>query len=96
MTGLSLEEVVNNLLAAEVEEFQPDVDWNQHVENTLGCWKFNHRAGAERTLEWVKKKVRKGHGGKFPIVETAIRGAAGGIRDRRLYNLAKWRVRAIH
>jgi hypothetical protein len=31
MTGLSLEEVVNNLLAAEVEEFQPDVDWNQHV-----------------------------------------------------------------
>jgi hypothetical protein len=40
LTGLSLDEIVNNLLADELTCFRPDDDWNEYVENTLGCWKF--------------------------------------------------------
>jgi hypothetical protein len=40
---------------------------------SLGCWKLKSRASAERTLRWAKKKVRKGHRGKFPIFEGAVR-----------------------
>jgi hypothetical protein len=50
---------------------------DEYIENTLGCWKFKDRAGAERTLEWVRKRIRKGRKGKFPIVETSIREVAG-------------------
>jgi len=78
LTGLSLEEIVNLLLADELTCFRPDDDWNEYVENTFGCWKFKDRAGAERTLGWVKKHLRKGFKGKFPIVETAIREVADG------------------
>jgi hypothetical protein len=56
LTGLSLEEIVNLLLADELTCFRP---------------------GAERTLRWVKERVRKGCKGRFPIVETAIRETAG-------------------
>ena len=77
MTGLSLEEIVNLLLADELTCFRPDDD-DVYVENTLGCWKFKDRASAERRLGWVKERARKGQKGKFPIVETAIREVVGG------------------
>jgi hypothetical protein len=77
LTGLSLEEIVNLLLADELTCFRPDDD-DEYVENTFGCWKFKDRAGAERTLGWVKERARKGCKGKFPIVETAIREVVGG------------------
>ena len=59
LTGLSLEEIINNLLADELTCFRPDYD-DVYVENTLGCWKFKDRASAERTLGWVKERARKG------------------------------------
>jgi hypothetical protein len=64
------------LLADELTCFRPDYD-DEYVENTLGCWKFKDRASAERTLGWVKKRIRKGRRGKFPIVETTIREVTG-------------------
>jgi hypothetical protein len=76
LTGLSLEEIINNLLADELTCFRPDYD-DVYVENTLGCWKFKDRASAERTLGWVKERARKGCRGKFPIVETAISEVTG-------------------
>jgi hypothetical protein len=76
LTGLSLEEIVNLLLADELTCFRPDYD-DEYVENTLGSWKFKDRARAERTLGWVKKRIREGGRGKFPIVETAIREVTG-------------------
>jgi hypothetical protein len=48
LTGLSLEEIVNNLVADELTCFRPD-HYDVYVENTLGCWKFKDRASAERT-----------------------------------------------
>ena len=77
LTGLSLEEIVNNLLADVVKEFRPNDAYSEVVENTLGCWQFATRADAERTLAWVKKKIRRGHKGKFPIVETQVREVEG-------------------
>src|SRR5215469_2377752 len=77
LTGLSLEEIVNLLLASELTCFRPDDELNECVENTLGCWKLKSRASAERTLSWVKKKVSKGRKGKYPIFEGAIREVAG-------------------
>jgi hypothetical protein len=68
---------VNNLLAEELGSFRPDYN-DVFVENTLGCWKFKDRASAERTLGSVKKRIREGRRGKFPIFETAIREVAGG------------------
>jgi|SRR6516165_6793461 len=78
LTGLSLEEIVNLLLPDELTCFRPDEDWNVYVENTLGCWKLNDRASAERTLAWVKKKVRKGRRGKYPIFEGEAREVEAG------------------
>ena len=49
LTGLSLEEIVNLLLADELTCFQPDYD-DVYVENTLGWWKFKDRTSVERTL----------------------------------------------
>jgi len=72
LTGLSLEEIVNLLLADELTCFRPDYE-DEYVENTLGCWELKDRASAERTLQWVKKKVRKGRKGKYPISEGAVR-----------------------
>lgn len=66
LTGLSLDEIVNNLLADELQNFRPD-DPDIYVENTLGCWKFKSRAGAERTLKWVRKRIRKNQKGEFPV-----------------------------
>jgi hypothetical protein len=77
LTGFSLEEIVNLLLADELTCFRPDSE-DQYVENTLGCWKLKSRASAERTLRWVRQKVREGRRGKFPIFEGAIREVAGG------------------
>jgi len=48
-------------------------DDDVYDENTLGCWKLKNHASAERTLQWVKKKNRKGRRGKFPIFEGAVR-----------------------
>jgi hypothetical protein len=72
LTGLSLEEIVNLLLADELTCFRPDYE-DEYVENTLGCWELKDRASAERTLKWVKKKVRGRHRGKYPIFEGAVR-----------------------
>jgi len=72
LTGLSLEEIVNLLLTDELTCFRPDYE-DEYVENTLGCWELKDRASAERTLQWVKKKVRIGRRGKFPIFEGAVR-----------------------
>ena len=69
--------LVNALLADELTNFRPDYD-DVYVENTFDCWKYIDRASAERTLAWVKKRIRKGRKGKFPIVETAVREVAGG------------------
>jgi hypothetical protein len=69
LTGLSLEKIVNLLLTGEITCFRSDGDWNEYVENTLGCLKLKDRASAERTLQWVKKKVPKGRRCKFPIFE---------------------------
>ena len=77
LTGLSLEEIVNLLLADELTCFRPD-DEDDYVLNTLGCWKLKDRASDERTLAWVKKRIRKGRKDKFPIFEGAIRQVAGG------------------
>jgi hypothetical protein len=72
LSGLSLEEVVNLLLADELTCFRPDYE-DEYVENTLGCRELKDRASAERTLPWVKKKVRKGRKGKYPIFEGTAR-----------------------
>ena len=72
LTGLSLEEIVNLLLQDELTCFQPDYE-DEYVENTLGCWELKDRASAERTLACVKKKVRQGRKGKYPIFEGAVR-----------------------
>ena len=56
LTGLSLEEIVNLLLADELTYFRPG-DEDDHVLNTLGCWRLKDRASAERTLTWVKKRI---------------------------------------
>src|SRR5215831_17671974 len=72
LTGLSLEEIVNLLLADELTCFRPDYE-DEYVENTLGCWELKDRASAERTLRWVKQRVRKGRRGTFPIFEGAVR-----------------------
>ena len=77
LTGLSLEEIVNLLLTDELTCFRPDYE-DEYVENTLGCWELKDRASAERTLQWVKKKVRKGRRGKYPIFEGAIREVEAG------------------
>src|SRR5215468_7708179 len=77
LTGLSLEEIVNLLLTDELTCFQPDYE-DEYVENTLGCWELKSRASAERTLRWVKKKVRKGRKGKYPIFEGAVRELGAG------------------
>ena len=76
LTGLSLEEIVNLLLADELMCFRPGYE-NEYVGTTLGCWKLKDRASAERTLGWVKKRIRKSRKGKFPIFESAIREAGG-------------------
>ena len=72
LTGLSLEEIVDLLLADELTCFRPDYE-DEYVENTLGCWELKSRPSAERALAWVKKKVRKGRKGKYPIFEGAVR-----------------------
>jgi hypothetical protein len=85
LTGLTLEEIVNNLLADELTCFRPDDD-DVYLENTFGCWKFKDRGSAERTLAWVKKRARKGCKGRFPIVETAIREVIGGRFEIDAFN----------
>src|SRR5215831_19011404 len=57
LTGLSLEKIVNLLLADELTCFRPDYE-DEYVENTLGCWKLKDRASAERTLHWIKLRKR--------------------------------------
>ena len=71
LTGLSIDEIVNLLLQDTLENFQPDY-WDSYPHETVGNWKLKDRASAERTLEWVKRRVRKGERGKYPIVETEI------------------------
>jgi len=71
LTGLPIDEIVNMMVKDEIENFNPDsVDSYPH--EWIGCWKFKDRASAERTLKWIKKRVRKGRRGKFPIVETEV------------------------
>ena len=53
-------------------------DDDVYDENTPGCWKLKDHASAGRTLQWVKKKIRKGRRGKFPIFEGAVREVEGG------------------
>jgi hypothetical protein len=43
LTGLSLEEIVNLLLADKLRSLRPDCE-DEYVENTLGCWKLKDRA----------------------------------------------------
>jgi hypothetical protein len=49
LTGLSLEEIVNLLVADELTCFRPD-DEGEYVENTLGCWKLKDRASADANV----------------------------------------------
>jgi len=71
LTGLSIDEIVNLLLKDDVSNFQPDYD-DSYPEELIGNWKLKDCANAERTLEWVTKRVRKGRRGKYPIVQTEI------------------------
>jgi hypothetical protein len=59
LTGLSLREVVNNLLADELQNFQPDDDSYDYVENTLGCRKFKDRVAADEPLNGSKDASAK-------------------------------------
>ena len=68
LTGLSLEEIVNLLLADELTCFRPDYE-DEYVENTLGCWKLKDRASAERTLRWVKKRFAKAVEASSPFLK---------------------------
>ena len=68
---------LDGLLADELTCFRPDYE-DQYVENTLGCWELKSRASAARILRWVKKKVRKGRRGKYPIFEGAVREVEAG------------------
>ena len=68
LTGLSLEGIVNLLLADKLTCFRPDYE-DEYVENTLGCWKLRDRASAERTLRWVKQKVRKAAEASSPFLK---------------------------
>ena len=79
LTGLPIDEIVNLLLTDELSNFQPDND-DSYPHETIGCWKFRERKSAERTLKWVKGRVRKYkyRGRMFPILETAIRQLADG------------------
>jgi len=77
LTGLSLEEIVNLLLADERTCFRPDYE-DDYVENTLGCWKLKDRSSPERTLRWLKQTVRKGRRAKFPIFEGTVREVEAG------------------
>ena len=61
LTGLSLEEIVNLLLADERTCFRPDYE-DDYVENTLGCWKLKDRSSPERTLRWLSKRFAKAAG----------------------------------
>jgi hypothetical protein len=49
LTGLSLDEIINSLLADKLKNFRPDND-DSYPHETVGCWKFKDRANAERTL----------------------------------------------
>ena len=70
LTGLSIDEVVNILLAGLLENFQPDND-DSYPHEEIGCWKFKDRKSAERTLEWVEARACKG--GNFLLIQSAIR-----------------------
>jgi hypothetical protein len=63
LSGLSLTEIVNLLLAGEVEQFQP-TSRDEYMENMFGAWRYKTRADAERVLEWVKSRRK--------TVQTAI------------------------
>jgi hypothetical protein len=58
LTGLSLEEIVNLLLAYKLTCFRPDDEWNEYVENVLGCWKLKSRASAERRRRGSRNRSR--------------------------------------
>ena len=93
LTGFSLEEVVNLLLTDVLKEFQPDLPYCELVENTFGCWQFKTLADAERTLSWVRKKIRKGRKGRFPLLDTAVREVEPGrfeIDAFKTYHNGEW------
>ena len=69
LTGLPAEELINFFLAEYFENFNEDTT-TAFPEETIGLLKFKDRESAARTLEWVQRRVRKGHTGKFPIFET--------------------------
>jgi hypothetical protein len=71
LTGLPTEELINFFLAEYFENFNEDTT-TAFPEETIGLLKFKDRESAARTLEWVKRRVRKGHKGKFPIFESSI------------------------
>ena len=71
LTGLPVEELINLFLAEYFEDFNEDTT-TAFPEETIGLLKFKDRESAARTLEWVERRVRKGHKGKFPIFESSI------------------------
>jgi hypothetical protein len=71
LTGLPVEELINFFLAEYFEDFNEDTT-TAFPEETIGLLKFKDRESAARTLEWVERRVRKGHKDKFPIFESSI------------------------
>jgi hypothetical protein len=71
--------LINFFLADYFQNVNEYTD-NSFPEETIGLLKFSDRTSAERTLEWIKKRVRKGHKGEFPIFESEIRGRLGAGR----------------
>jgi hypothetical protein len=59
LTGLPAEELINFFLADYFQNFN-EANPDSYPENTIGLLKFNDRSSAERTLEWVKRRTRKG------------------------------------
>ena len=65
--SLPTEELISFCLAEYLQDFNKNND-GSFPEQALSLLKFKDRISAERTLEWVKSRVLKGHTGKYPIL----------------------------
>ncbi len=70
----------------DIDNFSPD-NVDSYPHETIGCWKLRDRKSAERTLEWIKKRVRKGFRGRFPIIDTRITERPDGRFDIDVFKM---------
>jgi hypothetical protein len=88
LTGLSVEELANFLLADELVNFTPDPKYqDEYLVNTLGCLKYKDKESARRTLDWCTEYIKKMSGGGLPKkFRTSIRRRPDGT-----FEINAWR-----